>query len=190
MDFYALIKANRSYRRFHEDHLVEKETMQSLIEYARLSPSARNMQSLRFLISYEKEKNDLIFQTLAWAGYIKDWVGPIEGERPSAYVVILNDTSVSSNYLCDDGIMAQSILLGAVDKGLGGCIIASVNKKKLQENLQIPEKFEIVLVLAIGKPKEEVVIEDISDSGDVKYWRDENNVHHVPKRSINDLIIK
>ena len=114
---------------------------------------------------------------------------PCEGERPSAYVVILGDTGISGSFGCDHGIAAQSIMLGATEKGLGGCIIASIEKQGLREVLQIPPRYEILLVLALGKPKETVVIETVGPTGGTKYWRDDEGVHHVPKRLLDDIII-
>ena len=122
-----LIGKNRSYRRFFENDPITREVLIQLIDLARLSASARNSQSLKYYISNDRKINSTIFPNLAWAGYIKEWDGPEEGERPSAYIVMLNDNEISTNYLCADGIAAQSILLGAVELGFGGCIIASVN---------------------------------------------------------------
>ncbi|MGB9666836.1 MAG: nitroreductase family protein, partial [Candidatus Cryosericum sp.] len=184
-----LVLKNRSYRRFYEDVPVDCPTLRELVDLARLSASAANKQPLRYMLSCTREKNALIFPNLAWAAYLKDWDGPPEGERPSAYIVVLADADVSTNFNWDAGICSQSILLGAVEKGLGGCIIASVNKSALRQVLDIPERYEIVFVLAIGKPKESVVIDAVGPDGDIKYWRDAQQTHHVPKRSLDDLII-
>lgn len=183
-----LILKNRSFRRFYQDVSIPVGTLKELIDLARISPSARNSQSIKYIISSTPDKNALIFPHLSWAGYLKDWKGPVEGERPSAYIVMLIDTSISDNYFCDEGIFANNILLGATEKGFGGCIIGSVERIKLQKALKIPKRFEIIQVLALGKPKEVVVLEDVKD-GDIKYYRDENAVHHVPKRSLNELIL-
>jgi nitroreductase len=129
-----------------------------------------------------------IFPATMWAGYLKDWAGPEEGERPSAYIVILGDKNISTSFGVDHGIAAQSILLGASEIGLGGCMIGSIRIDHLKTELDIPDKFEILLIIALGKPKEEVVIEKVSDN-DIKYWRDKEGIHHVPKRSLEDLII-
>ncbi|NQT07317.1 MAG: nitroreductase family protein, partial [Candidatus Omnitrophica bacterium] len=153
------------------------------------SPSAANLQALRYIISYEPKKNAAIFSHLSWAGYLKEWIGPKEGERPSAYIVVLGDTRISKNFWCGYGIAAQSILLGAAELGLGGCMIGSINKEELRNALDIPEYYEIHIVIAIGKPKEKVVIEQAKDADDIKYWRDERGVHHVPKRSLDEIII-
>jgi len=184
-----LVKKNRTYRRFYEDFAIKRNALEDLVDLARLSASAANRQPLKYILSWGKNKNDLIFPTLAWAGYLKDWQGPIEGERPSAYIIILFDTEISKNYWCDPGIAAQSILLGATEKGLGGCIFASVKRDELRSALKIEERYEILYVLAVGKPREKVVLETVGPEGDIKYWRDSQGVHHVPKRPLEEIII-
>ena len=184
-----LILKNRSYRRFHQEVEIKLETLRELVDLARLSASARNAQPLRYILSCDPEKNSLIFPHLAWAGYFRDWPGPCEGERPSAYIVILGDTKIVQSFFCDHGIAAQSILLGATEKGLGGCIIAAVRRQGLRRALEIPSHYKILLVLALGKPKEVVAIESVGLTGDIKYWRDNEEVHHVPKRSLDDIIV-
>ncbi len=184
-----LVRRSRSYRRFHENRSIDKETLQELINLARLSPSSANLQPLKYIISNMPKKNSMVFPCLAWAGYLKDWPGPQEGERPSAYIIILGDTEITKNFVCDHGIAAQSILLGATERGLNGCIIGSVQKEKLRDSLNIPERYEILLVILLGVRKETVVIEEVRD-GDIKYWRDEKGVHHVPKRSLAEIILE
>ena len=183
-----LILKNRSYRRFYQNEKISEEQLRSWIDLARNSASARNAQSLKYILSTEESLNALIFEQLSWAGYLNSWPGPEEGEHPSAYLVILHDALISGNYFCDDGIAMQSILLGAVEDGFGGCIIHSVNRKKLRDILNLSEQYEILYVLALGKPKEKVVLEEMKD-GDVKYWRDEIQVHHVPKRGMDEIIL-
>ena len=184
-----LIMRNRSCRRFYQEVAIERETLRELVDLARLSASAANMQPLKYILSCDRQKNALIFPHLAWAGYLKEWPGPSEGERPSAYILILGDTEITQSFGCDHGIAAQSILLGATEKGLGGCIIAAVQRQELQRALGIPPRYEILLVLALGKPKETVVIEAVGPDGDIKYWRDSEGIHHVPKRRLDDMII-
>ncbi|MDR3595698.1 nitroreductase family protein [Clostridium sp.] len=185
-----LISKNRSYRRFYQEKSVEMSTLRELVDLARLSPSGANKQTLRYILSNTEELNNKIGQCIFWAGYYKDWDGPEEGEKPSAYMVIVKDTTFGSGIPQDDGIAVQSILLGVVEKGLGGCIIGNIDRNKLREKFNLDEKYEIALVVALGYPKEEVVVETINESGDIKYWRDENQVHHVPKRTLEELIIK
>jgi nitroreductase len=184
-----LVLKNRSYRRFYEDMAVEDQTLRELVDLARLSASSANKQPLRYILSCTREKNDLIFPTLAWAAYLKDWAGPSIGERPPAYIVMLADTEISTNCNLDAGICAESILLGAAERDLGGCMLSSVNRPALKLALHLPERYEVVLVVALGKPREKVVIEPVGASGDIRYWRDTEGTHHVPKRSLEDLII-
>jgi nitroreductase len=184
-----LIAKSRSYRRFFQEVAIDKRVLRELVDLARLSPSAANLQPLKYILSCEPEKNALIFQHLAWAGYLKDWPGPSEGERPSAYIIILGDTEIARSFGCDHGIAAQSILLGAAEKGLGGCIIGTVKREELRKALEIPSRYEILIVLALGKPKETVVIEPAGPAGDIKYWRDNQGMHHVPKRSLDSIVI-
>ncbi len=184
-----LVIKNRSYRRFYQEVPIKLETLKELVDLARLSASAANKQPLKYILSCQPEKNALIFPCLRWAGYLKDWRGPEEGERPSAYIIVLGDKTISPSFLCDHGIAAQSILLGATERGLGGCILAAVQRTKLAKALNIPPHYEILLVLALGKPKEKVVLETLGANGDIKYWRDKKEVHHVPKRKLNDIII-
>lgn len=184
-----LVRRNRSYRRFHENRIIDKEILQELINLARLSPSSANLQPLKYIISNTPEKNSLVFPCLAWAGYLKDWPGPQEGERPSAYIMILGDSEITKSFGCDHGIAAQSILLGVTEKGLNGCILGSVQREKLSKSLNIPERYEILLVVALGVRKETVVLDEVSGN-DIKYWRDEKGVHHVPKRSLSEIILE
>ncbi len=184
-----LIIKNRSYRRFFQEVVIDRQMLRELVNLARLSPSAGNLQSLKYILSCDPERNCLIFPHLAWADYLKDWPGPGEGQRSSAYIIILGDTEISQSFGCDHGIAAQSILLGATEKGLGGCIIGSIQRQGLRKALDIPSQYKILLVLALGKPKEKVTIEEIEDTGDIKYWRDDEGIHHVPKRALDEIII-
>jgi nitroreductase len=185
-----LVLKNRSSRRFYQEVDINLEALRELVDLARLSASARNAQPLKYILSCEPQRNSLIFPHLAWARFLTtNWPGPCEGERPSAYIIILGDTEISRFVDYDAGIAAQSIMLGATEKGLGGCMIASVDREDLRKALDISSRYEILLVLALGKPKETVVIETVGPSGDTKYWRDSKGVHHVPKRPLDDIII-
>jgi nitroreductase len=183
-----LVYKNRSYRRFYQHKEIKMEVLEALVDLARHSACGANFQSLKYILSCDAKINEMIFKRLAWAAYLKDWKGPVEGEKPAAYIVLLGDTSVHKDFFCDHGIACQSMLLGAVEKGLGGCIIASINRDGLRKDLSIDEKFQILLVIALGQPKETVRVEYIESGGDIKYWRDEHDVHHVPKRPLEEII--
>jgi len=190
MELKELFLKNRSYRRFYQNLPVELETLRGLVDLARLSASGANRQPLKYLLSCHPEKNALIFPQLGWAAYLKDWPGPAEGERPPAYIIILGDRNIKESFSPDHGIAAQSILLGATELGLGGCIIATIRKEPMRQALRIPDQYEILLVLALGKPKEIVRIEPVGPDGNIKYWRDEEGTHHVPKRSLDEIILE
>jgi nitroreductase len=190
MTIKELVYKNRSYRRFFQDTPVPLETLKELVDLGRMSASAMNLQPLKYILSNDPATNAGIFVNIGWAAYLKDWAGPPEGERPSAYIIMLGDTEISKNVVWDHGIAAQSILLGAAEKGLGGCMIATIRKADLAKALELSSRYEILLVIAIGKPKEQVVVDPLGKDGDVKYWRDGQAVHHVPKRSLQDIIIR
>lgn len=184
-----LIKKNRSIRRFKKGFKITKKTLIELVELARLSASAANLQPLKYVLSCDEKKNNNIFPHIKWAGYLRNWDGPAPGERPSAYILILGDKEITKSFGCDHGIAAQNILLGAAEKGMGGCIVGALKRKALHESLNIPHQYEILLAVALGKPNEKVVIENACN-GDIKYWRDGKDVTHVPKRPIEELILE
>lgn len=185
-----LIKKNRSYRRFYQDRRVDVETLRELVDLARLSGSAANLQPLRYILACDPQINAQIFACLGWAAYLKNWPGPKEGEQPPAYIIILSDIAKANDYVgYDCGIAGQSILLGAVEKGLAGCMLGSINRKKLNDILNIETQFKILLVIALGEPKEEVVIETVGHDNNIRYWRDDKEIHHVPKRELSDIIV-
>jgi nitroreductase len=183
-----LVRKSRTYRRFHEEKAVFRETLTGLIELARFMPSASNRQPLKYVLVYTPERNGDVFPCLAFARHLKDWKGPAEGERPAAYILILGDREIAESVPWDHAIAAQTIALGAAEIGLGACIIASINRRRLKTALTIPSRYRILLVVALGYPRETVVLEEMK-GGNSDYWRDENDVHHVPKRSLNELIL-
>ena len=189
MKIKDLVYKTRSYRRFEEAHRIEHDILKELVDLARMSASAANRQPLKYLLYNTPEYCEVIFPRIAWAGYLKDWEGPVKGERPSAYIIILGDKAITESFNADYGIAAQSIMLGATEAGLGGCMIASIKREAIRNDLKIPDSYEILLILALGKPKEEVIIEEIKFN-DVKYWRDDQGMHHVPKRPLEELILR
>ncbi|MCJ7447534.1 MAG: nitroreductase family protein [Bacteroidales bacterium] len=189
MNLKDIVFKTRSYRRFDGSHRVNIKTLEDLVDLARLSASGANRQPLKYLIYNTPEDCKRVFPSIIWAAYLKNWDGPEPGERPSGYIIILGDRSITEVFGVDHGIAAQSIMLGATEAGLGGCMIASIKRDLLRDEFKIPDRFEILLILALGKPVEKIIIDEIKD-GDVKYWRDSDKNHHVPKRPLSDLIIK
>ena len=185
-----LIRKNRSCRRFIQSRSIDMNTLNELVNLARLSASGANLQPLKYVLCCNTEKNAEIFPCLVWAAYLKDWPGPLEGERPSGYIVVLGDTAIAKDFGCDHGIASQSILLGAREKGLAGCMMGAVNREKLRDVLNLSDPLKILLVLALGAPREEIVVEPLGADGSIRYWRDSRGVHHVPKRSLKDIVIE
>ncbi len=185
-----LVARNRSYRRFYQNEQISEETLKELVDLARMAGSTANSQALKYRLAADEETCSRIYPTLAWAGALKEWDGPEEGERPAAYIVILCDQSIAKNKMWDEGIAAQTIMLGAAEKGLGGCMIGSINRSGLAEVLGLDkDRYAISLVLALGKPKEQVVVVPVGEDGSTTYYRDENQVHYVPKRSLEEILL-
>ncbi|WP_319466628.1 nitroreductase family protein [uncultured Pseudodesulfovibrio sp.] len=189
MNFRELVKSSRSRRRFDESRPVSVNVLSDLVDLARFVPSGMNLQPLKYIVTADRAQCADIFPLLGWAGYLNEWPGPKEGERPTGYIVVLLDRTVAKSAGCDHGIAAQTIMLGAAEKGLGGCIVGTVNRKKLAKLLDISDDFEVLFVLALGVPIEEVVLESLPSDGKIKYWRDSDGKHHVPKRSLDELIV-
>jgi nitroreductase len=184
-----LVLKCRSYRRFDQKANVDLTTLRELADMARCTASATNRQPLKYILCASKEKNAQVFSCLHWAALLKSWGGPKEGERPSAYIVMLGDKEVAPTFGVDPGIAAWTILLGAVEKGLGGCMLMNVDRDPLRQYLNIPARFDIPLVIAIGKPAETVIIDDLSPGESPNYFRDNADNHHVPKRRLKDIIV-
>ncbi len=183
-----LVTKNRSYRRFQESEPISTGQLETLVELARLSASAGNLQPLKFILSNDPVRNGAIFSCLHWESFIEGFPAPAKGRRPSAYILVLGDTSITKDFSCNHGIAAQSILLGAVEMGFGGYLTTEIDRQTLLGFINIPDHLAVLLVIALGLPRERVVVTE-AVNGEVKYWRDINKVHHVPKRGLNDIIL-
>lgn len=185
-----IVSASRSFRRFDNSVAIPMRALEELVELARLCPSSANRQPLRFILCTSPSENEAVFACLKWAAYLKDWDGPTPSERPTAYIVVVNTAKDWDMAKIDLGIAAQTILLGAVEKGLGGCMLGAIDRERLRTHLGLDPDMEISLVLALGKPAEKVEIVDVPEDGSIRYWRDEAGVHYVPKRKVEDLILE
>ena len=190
MEFEEIVRNNRSYRRFDQNRELKNNTLLELVDLARKVPSAGNRQLLRYVIACSPETNRRIFETLGWAASFPDWPGPEQGERPTGYIVIVTEKEAWDWARVDLGIAAQTILLGAAARGLGGCMIGNVRKERLKEILRLEAGVEIQLVIALGRPVERVVLEEAGRGDSLTYYRTEDRVHHVPKLKLEDLVLK
>lgn len=188
-----IIARTRTFRRFVEKEAINTATLHELIDLARLGGSARNGQPWQYMIANSPKICERIFPYLGWAKYLTDWNGPIEGERPSAYILcLLNKNRLKgpeSEAQFDLGVASQNLLLGAMEKRIGGCRIGAFNAQ-LASLFKLPDHLRLSLVIALGKPRETVIVEECIDEDDVRYWRDEQGVHHVPKRSLKSCLVE
>jgi len=187
-----LILKNRSYRGFDESYMFTRGQMEAFIDAARFCPSSKNLQPLKFFAAYEKEDVDRIQPLVHWAAQLPDIVLPHPGHCPTGFIVICQDTDISANlnmFQRDAGITAQTMLLLAAEEDLGGCMIGNFNAGELCSVLKLPANIRPLLVVALGKPDEKIVLTDVGQDGNTVYYRDENDVHYVPKRSLEDLLL-
>ena len=189
MDLHEMVLKTRSYRRFDQTKAIAAETLVKLVDMARQTGSAANRQPLKYIVCAEAQTNAKLFAHLRWAGYLQGWGGPVEGERPTGYIIMLTDTEINKEAATDVGIAAQTIMLGATEAGLGGCMLGAINRDEIRKLFGVPERHTISLVLALGVPVESVVLEPVGPSGDIKYYRDEKQVHHVPKRALDEVLL-
>jgi nitroreductase len=190
MTFEDLILRNRSYRRYDHSQLVNLDTLRTLVDVARRTPSTANRQPLKYVFVDGEDRCAKMFPFTKWGGALKGWTGPAPTERPGGYVVVLGDTSIMKESGVDCGIACQSMLLAAAERGLGGCMLGAIDRDGIRRMFAIPERFDILLVVALGTPAETCVIEDAAPGADITYYRDAAGVHHVPKRPMEDVVLK
>ena len=191
MSLLNLLRLNRSYRRFDASKPIPAEALRELVDLTRYCASGRNLQPLKYRIVHTPEECSKVFPHLKWAGYLTDWDGPDAAERPVAYLIQCLDTEITENPLCDDGLQIEALTLGAVEKGLGACIIKSFNVKEISSILNIPASLKPLYVIALGHPVEKVEIVDWNPERQepFKYYRLPDGMHCVPKRPLDSLII-
>jgi len=189
MHLIDLVTRNRSYRKFRFEKKVKLEQLTDLVALARLTPSSKNRQPLKYVLVTAEKDCRFVFQQLKWAWFLKDWAGPSLSEQPPAYIVVAVDKNLNEQADIDAGIVSQTMLLGATEMGLGGCIIRTVNRYELKKHFQLPDFYDIILVIALGYPDQAIQIEPVSEKGETAYYETPDGVHVVPKRALEDLII-
>lgn len=188
MDFKALAEAARTCRRFEEDQPLNMTDLEWLADCARLAPSAKNAQELRFVLVGPGETCQKLFALTRWAGALKDWGGPHPGERPTGFMAILMPENGRELTCFDVGIAAQTIQLAATSRGWGCCMIQSFDHQAAPALLHVPQGLKMALVLGLGVAREKRMVTPLPADGSTTYWRDQDGVHHVPKRALEDLI--
>ncbi len=189
MDFLKLVEEARSCRRFVEDKPLSVDDLDYLLDCARLAPCGRNAQELRFITVNQSETLDSLFGLTRWAGALKDWKGPQKGERPTAFIAVLMPERGGDILCFDVGIACQTIQLSATSRGWGACMIYSFERGAAHSLLKVDINYKIALLVGLGVALEKRVAEPMPEDGSFNYWRDANQVHHVPKRSLKELVI-
>jgi len=186
VSIYELILSRRSIRQFKQDS-IEREILQKLVNAARLAPSGANRQPLEFVVVDESPFKSHLFPSLKWAGYITPRGNPKPGYEPTAYIMVLANTTIrAKGYEWDAGAAIENIILAAWEEGIGSCWIASIDREQIRHTFKIPEIFQIDSIVALGYPAEQPVTEKLEKS--VEYWKDEKNQLHVPKRALESVI--
>jgi len=184
---YEIALKRRSIRRF-KNIPIPYEILGKCVDAARLAPSAANLQPLEYIIVDDEQLLAKVFDTLKWAGYIRPAGDPPSGHRPMAYIVVLANTDVGRQEWekCDVGLAVENMILVALEEGVGSCCLGAIDVNRLRELLNIPNNYTISLVLALGYPDESPVVEEFGESP--KYWKDKDNVLHVPKRGLKEIL--
>ncbi len=186
-----LIRNTRSIRSFDNTKRIDAALLNNFIEDVRFTASSMNLQPLKYHIVSSFEDCDAVLPMTRWAARLKDYDGPKGKDAPAAYITVCLDTDISDNmqlFLRDVGIVAWTICMLACEKGIGACMIGSFDKEGYSDYFSLPANIKPNLVIALGYPTEQPVLEDVTDQ--VYYYRDEKNIHHVPKRKAEDMIIK
>ena len=187
-----LVVKSRSFRGYDESRRVTRDELLELVDCARFAPSSVNRQPFQYLLIWEKEEVDRLQPLTGWARGLPDMKLPHPGKCPTAFIVICQNTEWDEDlkrYLRDVGAVAQTMLLAATEAGLGGIMIGSFNPKRVAEAMNLPETIVPMLVVAFGKPDEEIVMTEVGPGENLKYYRDENDVHYVPKRRLEDIVL-
>ena len=185
-EFKELVKSARTVRRYAQAEVIPREVLTDIVDCVRFVPSGSNQQPLKYRSVSERAECAAVFVHLKWAATLKDWGGPVEGERPAAYIVIVADKDKSP--AIDVGIAAQTMNLCARAQGIAMCMLGAINREGIHAALRLPEDLRVQLVLALGRPVERVVLEELPPGGATAYWRTPDGVHHVPKRALRDVL--
>ena len=186
-----LVVKTRSYRTFDPTRPITREDMLSLVDLARRAASAINRQPLRYRVVSDAAECALMLANTRYAGALSIKLPP-EGMAPTGYIAIFADSEVAKNdtwALKDLGIAAQTVMLAATERGFGGCMVGSFNAERLNADLGVPTRYTPLLVLALGTPAEDCRLVEAEGPAKLTYYRDENNVHYVPKLKLEDVLL-
>ena len=187
-----LVRKNRSFRGYDHSRKITKEELLCMVEAARLCPSSVNIQPFKYYLAYEEDKVSVLQKETHWARGLPEMTLPHPGKEPTAFIVICQDQRIFESlarFQKDVGIVAQTMLLQAVEMGLGGCMIGNFNAASVKEVLGLEEQLHPLLIVAVGKPDEEIILTDVGEGGSTSYYRDDEDRHYVPKRALADIVL-
>ncbi len=194
MKVYEATLERRSIRRF-KDKAVPYEALEKCIDAARLAPSGRNQQVLEYIVINDAKVLPGIFENIGGSAKLPPYKGgPRPEQSPKAYTIILvnkqweGDPNRRRVTQIDVGLAAENILLTALEQGLGCCPILMFNEADIKLLLEIPDTYDIALVIPMGYPDESPVADIAADSTNI--FVDDKGVRHVPKRKLADVIHK
>lgn len=188
-----LVEKNRSYRGYDSSHMVTREQLEDLVDHARITGSGMNMQPLRYFLTTDPEQVKRIVGLTGWAMMLKDVKLPHEGNNPTGFIIMCHDLEIKPNRDSahfDIGISGQTMLLRAVEMGLGGCLIKKFKPDDIAQEINLDTtKLSPVMVVAVGKPREVIEIIETKSKSETQYYRDENDVHYLPKHSLQTVLL-
>ena len=187
MNVYDAIQKRRSIRKFTQEPIA-KETLMKLVDCARLAAYPVNLQPLKFKMIDDTALLKKVFPCTRWAGFLQDGA-PKEGERPTAYILILGDKNIKANsdFQVENGAAGATITLAATGEGIASCWLGAINRDELRKIFDIPENLTVLDLIALGYPAQKSQAVSIKD-GDHKYYLNEENVLQVPKRSLEEVL--
>ncbi len=185
-DFKNIVQNTRCVRRFKQNITIDKSELIELIDLTRTISSSKNMQPLKYIAITDEKIKDEVYKPLQWAAHLATW-NQKDSERPSAYILMINDKSIDGFADIDCGISLQTIMLGATSKGYDGCVLASIDKSAYKKLFNLAEHLEPMLIIALGIKDEEIELVDVDNS--TNYYRDNTSKHFVPKRKLSDILL-
>jgi nitroreductase len=146
MDVFEAIQERKSIRAYR-DKPIPRETIERLLEAGRLAPSAGNSEPWHFITVTHVEKRKTLSKGL-YAKFIT--------QAPLAIVVCGDKKASADWYAVDASLAVENMVLSAVGEGLGTCIVGSFTEADVKALLKIPERFEVIVIIAVGYPREKL----------------------------------
>lgn len=189
MDMMEFLRTRRTYRRF-EQRPVAPEILTEAVEAARIASCGANRQTLKYVVVQSPAMVAAVQPLVHWAAYLPPEQGhPKPGEEPVAFIAVLQDESLSGNNDMDTGLALGSLTAAAWAHGVGSCIMGSIDRPALSRLLGLPDGLWPCCMVALGYPTHSSRIVEM-ENGSVKYYLDEKGDYCVPKRPMEEILLK